>query len=171
MGHLAERNLSSLLPRQEVAHPIVDLLIVQCLEIHSERLQPRCLAPIVLDEVQVVLPEILLAEIILLHSTDSCFTRKDAADQSWTDATRTNRIGEPSGVTADHVAISHQTIVLVSHRDLPASGKIAIIAQGRHLPETIIGREPVLQQCTQRFLASLLLNTETDVHLVFALRE
>src|SRR5207302_1375356 len=118
-----------------------------------------------------VLPEILLAEIVLPDSTNSCFSGKDAADQSWTNAACTNRIGEPCGVAADHVAISHQAIVLVSHGDLPAPGKIAIIAQGRHLLETIIGREPVLQQCAQRFLAPLLLNPEPNVHLVFALRE
>src|SRR5207253_8354853 len=102
---------------------------------------------------------------------DSCFSGQDAADQSWTNAACTYRIGEPCGVAADHVAISHEAIVLVSNGDLPASGKIAIIAQGRHLLETIISRQPILQQCAQRFLASLLLNTETDVHLVFALRE
>src|SRR5438876_7787512 len=146
MGHLAEGDLGSLLSGQEVAHAIVDLLIVQGLEVHSERLQSRCLASVVLYEVQVVLPEVLLAEVVLLYGTDSCFSGKDAADQSWTNAARTNRIGEPCGVAADHVAISHQAIVLVSHGDLPASSKIAIIAQGRHLLETIIGREPVLQQ-------------------------
>src|SRR5207245_1903236 len=114
---------------------------------------------------------ILLAEIVLPDRTDSCFSGQDPADESRTDAACTNWIGEPCGVAADHVAISHQTIVLVSHGDLPASSKIAIVAQGRHLLETIVSREPVLQQCAQRFLASLLLNTETDVHLVFALRE
>src|SRR5437773_8830212 len=171
MGHLAERDLSSLLSRKEVAHSIIDLLIVQGLEIHSERLQPRCLASVVLYEVQVVLPEVLLAEVVLLYGTDSCFSGKDAADQSWTDAACTNRIGEPCGIAADHVSIRHQAIVLVSHGDLPASGKIAIIAQWRHFFETIISGEPILQKRTQRFLASLLLNSEPDVHLVFALRE
>src|SRR2546430_16046673 len=170
MGHLAERDLSSLLSRKEVAHSIVDLLIVQGLEIHSERLQPGCLASIVLYEVQVVLPEILLAEIVLLYRTDSCFPGKDAADQTWANSACTYRIGEPGCVAADHVAISYQAIVLVSHGDLPASGKIAIIAQGRHLLKTIVSCEPVLQQCAQWFLASLLLNPETDVHLVFALQ-
>src|SRR6266705_4103196 len=109
-----------------------------------------------------LLPEILLAEVVLLYGADSCFSGQDAADESWTDAACTNRIGEPCRVAADLVAIGHQTIVLVSHGDLPASGKIAVIAQGCHLLEPIIGREPVLQQCAQRFLASLLLNPETD---------
>src|SRR5437667_2865822 len=122
-------------------------------------------------EVEVVLPEVLLAEIVLLYGADRSFSSQDPTNQSWTDAACANRIGEPCGVAADHVAIGHQTVVLVSHGDLPASGKIAIIAQGRHLLETIISRQPILQQCAQRFLASLLLNPETDVHLVFALRE
>src|SRR5207245_9716194 len=115
----------------------------------------RRLAASVVYDVLVALPEILLAEIVLFHGTDSCFSGKDAADQSWTNAARANRIGDTGCVAADHVAISHQTIVLVSYGDLPAPGKIAIIAQGRHLLETIIGREPILQQCAQRFLASL----------------
>src|SRR5436309_12454178 len=154
-----------------MAHAVVDLLIVQCLEVHSERLQPGRLVSVMVDEVDVVLPEVLFRKVVGLYCANRCLARQDSSDQPGTNAACAYRIGKPCRVATDHVPIRDETIVLVSHRDLPASGQVAVIAERSHLFEPVVCCEPVLQKCAQGFRASLLLNAQTDVDFVFAFRK
>src|SRR5438046_7178087 len=154
-----------------MAHAVVDLLIVQCLEVHSERLQPGRLFSVMVDEVYVVLPEVLLRKVVGLYCANRCLARQDSSDQPGTNASCAYRIWEPCRVATDHVPVRDQTIVLVSHRDLPASGQVTVIAERSHLFEPVVRCEPVLQQRAQGFRASLLLSPQTDVDFVFAFRK
>src|SRR5213083_3395763 len=99
-----------------MAHAVVDLLIVQCLEVHSERLQPGRLVSVMVDEVDVVLPEVLFRKVVGLYCANRCLARQDSSDQPGTNAACAYRIGEPCRVATDHVPVRDQTIVLVSHR-------------------------------------------------------
>src|SRR6266581_6207150 len=122
-------------------------------------------------EVQIVLPQLSLAEIVTLNSPHSRLTSHHSSDQPRTNTTSADRVREPGCVSADHVAIRHQAIVLMTYRDLPGAVQIAIVRQGLDILETWIRGDPVLQQRIQRFVTPLLLYPEPNVHLVFRLGE
>src|SRR5438046_10087046 len=129
-----------------MAHAVVDLLIVQCLEVHSERLQPGRLVSVMVDEVDVVLPEVLFRKVVGLYCANRCLARQDSSDQPGTNASCAYRIGKPCRVATDLVPVRDQTIVLVSHRHLPTSGHVAVMAEMSHLCEPAVCFVPIFKE-------------------------
>src|SRR5712692_4019342 len=108
-------------------HPVIDLIITKGLQVQPELFQTGSLVTVVLDKVQIVLPELPLAEVVRLDRPDSCFSGHDSSDQAWAYSPGTDGVGEPCRVPAYHVTIRYETIVLVWDRDLPGTIQVTII--------------------------------------------
>ena len=141
-----------------MSHAIVDLGIVECLKIHPKYFQTGRLVAVMVDEVQVVLPKLFLAEIVRLDRPHSSFTGHNSAYESWAYAACADRVGKPRSVSTDHVAVGDEAIVLVSNRDLPRPREVAVITQRLNILEPIICCQPIFQECAERLWTSLLLD-------------
>src|SRR6266516_2592366 len=146
---------------------MVDLGIVECLQVHPKYFQTGRRVAVMVDEVQVVLPKLFLAEIVHLDRTHGGFSGHDSTYQSGANTASADRVGEPCSVSAVPVAVGDVAVVLVSNRDLPRPREVAVITQRLNVFESIIGCQPIFQECAERLWTSLLLDTQANVDLVF----